>query len=144
MADFVGIPTVGGLSLLHLQSAPFTAFPRNRAHWYTTFGEIEIFETSFLLKNHLVRPFSAATDITSRGYSLTLQRRIADFGADDSFGKVPWKLKEHYGIHIPLHSPRTITEKHAGIIKEMEIVTDILPVLVKDFHKIFTDTERYR
>ncbi len=80
-----------------------------------------------MLKNHLVRPFSAATDITSRGYSLTLQRRIADFGADDSFGKVPWKLKEHYGIHIPLHSPRTITEKHAGIIKEMETVTDILP-----------------
>ncbi len=53
VADFIGIPTVGGLSLLHLQSAAFTAFPRNRAHVYPEsdlFRKMpEVFATAFMV-----------------------------------------------------------------------------------------------
>jgi len=44
-----------------------------KLHWHTTFGEIEVEET-------------------------LLQRVLADFGADHAFGRVPGKLREHYGI----------------------------------------------
>ncbi len=55
-----------------------------------------------------------------RGYSLPLQRRITDFGADVPFGKVPEKIKEHYGINVPSGSVRIITEKHAERMKAGE------------------------
>lgn len=58
--------------------------------------------------------------VTMRGCSTLLERRYTDFGADEPFAKVPAKLKEHYGITLPLHLPRTITEKHAHHIKELE------------------------
>jgi hypothetical protein len=29
-----------------------------------------------------------------------LQRAVTDFGADVAFGKVPQKLREHYGIEV--------------------------------------------
>lgn len=51
---------------------------------------------------------------------LTLQRRITDFGADVSFGKISNKLMEHYGITVPESSAQNITEKHAKTIKEEE------------------------
>ncbi|QTA89944.1 Uncharacterized protein dnm_060030 [Desulfonema magnum] len=36
----------------------------------------------------LTRPFSQSVEVGCRGYSLPLQRRITDFGADVPFGKV--------------------------------------------------------
>ena len=56
-----------------------------------------------------------------------MQRVVTDFGADEAFAKVLAKLKEHYGITIPSHAPRTITEKHAQKIREMEILQDEYP-----------------
>lgn len=49
-----------------------------------------------------------------------MQRRITDFGADDSFKKAAEKLKEHYGISVSGTSVRAITQKHAKIIKKTE------------------------
>ena len=49
-----------------------------------------------------------------------MQRRITDFGADVAFGKISFKLKEHYGIEVPTSSARNITESHACKIRENE------------------------
>jgi Uncharacterised protein family (UPF0236) len=62
-----------------------------------------------------------------RGYSLPLQRRITDFGADVPFGKVPGKMREHYGISIPSASVRCITEKHAEKVRSGEVPVGEIP-----------------
>jgi hypothetical protein len=62
---------------------------------------------------NLLRPFSRSSQVKCRGYSLPLERALTDFGADVPFGKVPDKMKEHYGIDIPLSATRVIVEKHA-------------------------------
>lgn len=56
-----------------------------------------------------------------------MERRITDFGADNSFEKTGQKLKEHYGVTVPESSSRLITEKHAGIIKKEEVLLTELP-----------------
>ena len=38
---------------------------------------------------------------------------MTDFGADVACGQVPAKLKEHYGIEVPVSAARTITEAQA-------------------------------
>jgi len=65
-------------------------------YWYTTYGEISICESRFTKNNILDRPFSYSADIQCRGYSAPLQRRMTDFGADDSFAKTSAKMEEHY------------------------------------------------
>ena len=62
-----------------------------------------------------------------RGYSLPLQRRITDFGADVPFGKVPEKIREHYGITVPSVSVRSITEKHAERVRYEETPDTEIP-----------------
>ena len=37
---------------------------------------------------------------------------MTDFGADESFGKAAKKIKEHYGIEVPLSAARTVTQAH--------------------------------
>lgn len=94
--------------------------------WHTTFGEINIFERTFLYESHLIRPFCLAAGVKKRAYSFLLQRRITDFGADLSFSRASEKLKEHYGISIPISSIRKITERHGKNVKESErLKTDI-------------------
>jgi protein-disulfide isomerase-like protein with CxxC motif len=56
--------------------------------------------------------------VRSRGYSLPLQRRMTDFGADVAFGQVPAKLHEHYGITVPVSAVRSVTERHARAVRE--------------------------
>jgi hypothetical protein len=65
--------------------------------------------------------------VRARGYSQLLQRRITDFGADGSFGKISCKLKEHYGIEVPTSSARNITETHARKIRESECLETVIP-----------------
>jgi len=80
----------------------------------------------FLDQGHLLRPFSHSAGLRARAYSLPLQRRMTDFGADESFSKASEKLKEHYGITIPVSSIQRITESHAQHIKDHEqLQTDI-------------------
>jgi Uncharacterised protein family (UPF0236) len=75
-----------------------------------------------------VRPFSASAGVRCKGYSLGLQRVITDFGADHAFGKVPARVKEHYGIEVPESSVRAITEKHAQAMeREGERATQLGP-----------------
>ncbi len=74
-------------------------------------------ESRFIQNNNLNRPFSYSAEIQCRSYSSPLQRRMTDFGSDDSFKKASKKMKEHYGIIIPVSAMRTITENHAEIIK---------------------------
>ena len=78
-------------------------------------------------KGHLLRPFSEFCEVRCRGYSLPLQRRIADFGADVPFGKVPEKIMEHYGITVPCSSAQSITEKHAERVKTGETRNTAVP-----------------
>ena len=47
-----------------------------------------------------------------RRCSEALQRAITDFGADDPFAGASAKLREHYGIEIPVSTIRALTEKH--------------------------------
>jgi hypothetical protein len=59
-------------------------------------------------------------DVRCRGYSLPLQQAITDFGADNAFGRVGAKLKEHYGIAVPLGAAATITERHAHALSDAD------------------------
>lgn len=38
---------------------------------------------------------------------------MTDFGADEAFGRVPAKLREHYGIEMPVSTIQRTTEQHA-------------------------------
>ena len=66
------------------------------------------------------RRFSERAGVACRGTSLALQRVLADFGADVPFGQVPDKLREHYGIAMPVSTAQRITEHHAQAIYEQE------------------------
>ena len=58
---------------------------------------------------------------------MPLQRRIVDFGADESFSKACEKMKEHYGITIPVSSMQSITESHGEEIKGDEQLQADIP-----------------
>jgi hypothetical protein len=77
-------------------------------------------EQRFLRDGQLVRPFSLSAEVKCRQYSLPLERRMTDFGADHSFKKAAQKIEEHYGITVPISSERSITLKHAKRIQETE------------------------
>jgi hypothetical protein len=63
-----------------------------------------------------LRPFSASAEVVCRGYSPALQRAMTDFGADEPFAAAAAKLREHYGIDVPVGAVRTITEQHGAAI----------------------------
>ncbi len=74
----------------------------------------------------MLRPFCRSAGVTCRGYSQPLRRRRSDFGADEAVGQVPAKLKEHYGIAVPVSAIRTITEGQAGQIHaQLELQTTL-------------------
>ena len=54
--------------------------------------------------------------IRCREYSQPLQRVLADFGAESSFGKAAGRLKEHYGVEVPSGAVRQVTERHAEVM----------------------------
>lgn len=49
-----------------------------------------------------------------------MQRAITDFGADNAFGRVSEKLREHYGILVAENAALTITERHARALAPAE------------------------
>ena len=53
-----------------------------------------------------------------QGYSLRLQRASVDFGADESVEKSANKLKEHYGIDVPITAIRKMLLKHGAAMAE--------------------------
>ena len=56
---------------------------------------------------------------------MPLQRVLVDFGADEAFGRVPDKLREHYGIDMPVSTIRLATEHHAQCLFEQEQARDV-------------------
>jgi hypothetical protein len=60
-----------------------------------------------------VRPFCEQAKISTREYSLPLQRALTDFGADHSFVEATKKVREHYGVELPASSVRARTLAHA-------------------------------
>lgn len=93
-------------------------------YWHTTFGDIGVEEAIFydLKRQERIRPFSLFSGVSCRGYSAPLQRAITDFGADDPFQVTNAKLKEHYGITVPVASARKITEHHADVMADQASV----------------------
>jgi hypothetical protein len=67
-----------------------------------------------------VRPFCQGAQLTPRGYSLPLQRVLADFGADHSFLEATKKVREHYGVEVPLAAARQHTLAHAKAISVVQ------------------------
>jgi hypothetical protein len=60
-----------------------------------------------------VRPFCEQAKISARAYSQPLQRALTDFGADHSFAEAAQKLREHYGVAVPVSGVREHTLAHA-------------------------------
>ena len=58
------------------------------------------------------RPFSELAQVTCRGYSLLLQRRLTDFGSEKSFARAATQFKEHYGFEVSPSTVRRVTEAH--------------------------------
>ena len=63
-----------------------------------------------------MRPFCERAQIRLRAYSRSLQRALVDFGADDSFLEATRKVREHYGVEVPLEAARRHTLAHAKAI----------------------------
>ena len=55
---------------------------------------------------------------------MLLERKIVDFGLDNSFGKIPKKMKEHYGIEVPISSCQKTVKKHAKTSFERPIIKE--------------------
>jgi hypothetical protein len=105
------------------------SFPEGKKnlYWYTRLGQIEVSEQIYRRGGEQVRPFCESAGVSCRGYSLGLQRALSDFGADLAFGKVPQKLKEHYGIAVPVSAAQAITEQHAAAMKRQQAELQRLP-----------------
>lgn len=52
---------------------------------------------------------------------------MVDFGADDPFAGASKKLKEHYGIEVPVSGVRTITEEHGECMRIQTPVQTEIP-----------------
>ena len=86
---------------------------------------IAVEEPLFRRGTKALRPFSERAGVACRAASLPLQRVLADFGADHAFGRVPDKLREHYGIDMPASTARRTTERHAQCLFEQERAREI-------------------
>ncbi len=75
-----------------------------------------------------LRPFAQRAKIRHRGYSLPLQRVMADFGADESFMKAAAKVQEHYGIEVAVSAAREHTLTHAKAMGGMKHAAPKQPV----------------
>src|SRR5436853_7402086 len=95
---------------------------RSAAVRYTRLGKIEIAEEVFTQGRGgpEIRPFSASAEVQCRGYSEGLQRAMTDFGAENAFAGAAAKLKEHYGIEVPVSAVRGVTEEHGSAMRAQE------------------------
>jgi Uncharacterised protein family (UPF0236) len=88
-------------------------------YWYTRLGTITLVETIFTRGRGgpELRRFATAAEVACRGYSLGLQRALTDFGADEPFATAAAKVREHYGITVPVSAVRTVTEAHGTAMR---------------------------
>ena len=83
--------------------------------WYSTFGKITLVQQVMRVgrRGDVIHPFRDFADITNRGSSISLQRRITDFSSERSYQQTAAALKEHYGIDIPLYTIDSTTTRIA-------------------------------
>ena len=95
---------------------------KERLTWHSTSGEVRVLEQRLRQgrRGTQVRPFCAQAKVSARAYSLPLQRVLTDFGADHSFVEATQKVREHYGIELPVSSVRERTLAHAKAIGGVE------------------------
>ena len=74
-----------------------------------------------------MRAFCESAGVECRGYSEGLQRAMTDFGADEAFAGAATKLKEHYGIEVPVSAVRGFTEAHGEAMRVQEKVKSDWP-----------------
>jgi hypothetical protein len=65
--------------------------------------------------------------VRHRGYSQPLQRALTDFGAESSFGRAAQRIKEHYGIELPVSAVRVHTLRHGRKIAALTHTTEPAP-----------------
>ena len=63
-----------------------------------------------------LRPFCREAQVKHRGYSLRLQRVLTDFGSEVAFGQAASRVREHYGIEVPVAAVRQHTLRHGKAI----------------------------
>lgn len=63
-----------------------------------------------------LRPFCVAAHVQNRAYSRRLQRVMVDFGAESAFASAAARVREHYGIEVPVSRVRDSTLRHAARI----------------------------
>jgi hypothetical protein len=66
-------------------------------------------------------PFEVYGEVAMNHYSKPLQRRMVDFGIDESFEDAHTKMVEHYGIDVPVSGIRKVTLKHANNIRKLQV-----------------------
>jgi|JI10StandDraft_1071094.scaffolds.fasta_scaffold40665_2 hypothetical protein len=96
-------------------------------YWHTTFGAVNVEEIVLEKIGKTIRPFLLKSGVIPRGYSMPLQRKVVDFGADVPFHSVPKKLAEHYGIELCPEVIRKTTLKHAEKVESLMPGEQALP-----------------
>lgn len=74
-----------------------------------------------------LRPFCRQAGVKHRGYSGRLQRVLTDFGAEVSFGRAVARVREHYGIAVPVEAVRQHTLRHGKVIATLSQTTPQTP-----------------
>lgn len=99
-------------------------------YWYTRLGQITVTERIFTQgrRGGELRPFATAAEVVCRGCSIALQRAITDFGADGPFAAAAVKLREHYGIDVPVSTVRATTERHGATMRRLPSADTAAPV----------------
>lgn len=63
-----------------------------------------------------LRPFCLKANVRPRAYSRRLQRVLTDFGAESAFVAAASRVREHYGIVVPVSGVGAATLQHAKTI----------------------------
>jgi hypothetical protein len=91
---------------------------KKKVSWQTTFGPVAVVEQLLRLGRGggELRPFCRQAGVQHRGYSRRLQRVLTDFGAEVSFARAVARVREHYGIDVPVEAVRQQTLRHGQAI----------------------------
>ena len=91
---------------------------KKKVSWQTTFGTVSVVEQLLRLgrSGAELRPFCRQAGVKHRSYSGRLQRVLTDFGAEVSFGRAVARVREHYGLVVPVAAVRQHTLRHGKAI----------------------------
>lgn len=91
--------------------------------WFTTYGPVQLQEQILRLgrRGGQLRPFCSSARVQNRSYSQRLQRVVVDFGTEHSFAKAAQRVREHYGIDVPVEAIRQHTLHHGRSIPQLPI-----------------------